>query len=128
MGYVRWLGSRNDNTTLVFLIGDDASAIFPKRNRFSAYNSAVPAPDPLAAHLARFLRERRGERTFAQFAAELGFTPSMLHRYENAQQSISLRGLWQIMQRLDCRLADIFPADVVRTSPGASGITRKSKP
>lgn len=94
-------------------------------------------PDPLAAHLARYLRQRRGERTFAQFAAELGFTPSMLHRYENVQQSISLRGIWQIMQRLHCGLADIFPAEYLRGMPRTTpdekkmfnkGVTPQTKP
>ncbi len=84
-------------------------------------------PDPLAAHLARYLRQRRGERTFASFAAELGFTPSMLHRYENTQQSISLRGLWQIMQRLRCSLADIFPEDCLRSAPLPSPKGRKNQ-
>jgi DNA-binding Xre family transcriptional regulator len=34
--------------------------------------------------------------------------PSTLHRLENADQSITLRALQQIMKRLKCGLSDIF--------------------
>lgn len=71
-------------------------------------------PDPLAVHLARYLRQRRGERSYARFAVTLGMTPAMAHRYEHARQSITLRGLYNIMQRLNCGLADIFPVECQR--------------
>ena len=59
--------------------------------------------------LAVFLRKRRGEMTFAAFARKLGITPSSLFRLENCQQSITLKTLQQLMERLKCSWADIFP-------------------
>jgi transcriptional regulator with XRE-family HTH domain len=58
--------------------------------------------------LAIFLRKRRGEITYAAFARKLGITPSSLFRLENRQQSITLKTLQQIMDRLKCSWSDIF--------------------
>ena len=63
----------------------------------------------LESQLGKFLRERRGELTYAQFSRKLGLQPSTLHRLEQGAQSITLRGLQQIMRRLKCGLRDIFP-------------------
>jgi transcriptional regulator with XRE-family HTH domain len=63
----------------------------------------------LDKELASFLRKRRGETTFAVFARKLGMTPSSLFRLENGQQSITLKSLQQIMDRLHCSVQDIFP-------------------
>ena len=60
--------------------------------------------------LAIFLRKRRGEITYAAFARKLGITPSSLFRLENCQQSITLKTLQQIMDRLKCSWSDIFSA------------------
>jgi hypothetical protein len=38
----------------------------------------------------------------------LGLPPSTLHRLERGDQSITLRGLQQIMKRRKCGLSDIF--------------------
>ncbi len=65
----------------------------------------------LEDQLARFLRERRGEMTYAQFSRKLGFPPSTPHRLEQGSQSITLRGLQQILRKLKCGLADVFPGD-----------------
>jgi len=59
--------------------------------------------------LADYLRKRRGEITYAAFARKLGITPSTLFRLENCQQSITLKTLQLIMDRLKCGLDDIFP-------------------
>jgi DNA-binding Xre family transcriptional regulator len=64
--------------------------------------------DSLERQLGKFLRERRGEMTYAQFSRQLGIPPSTLHRLEQGAQSITLRGLQQIMKRLKCSLSDIF--------------------
>lgn len=61
--------------------------------------------------LGRYLRARRGVMTYAQFSKKLGLPPSTLHRLEQGTQSITLRGLRQIMRRLKCRLGDIFPEE-----------------
>jgi transcriptional regulator with XRE-family HTH domain len=58
--------------------------------------------------LASFLRKRRGETPYAVFAKKLGITPSSLHRLENGGQSITLKTLQQICDRLRCSVWDIF--------------------
>jgi transcriptional regulator with XRE-family HTH domain len=64
--------------------------------------------DSLERQLGRFLRERRSDMTYAEFSRRLGLPPSTLHRLENGDQSITLRGLQEIMKRLTCTLSDIF--------------------
>ena len=59
--------------------------------------------------LARFLRLKRGEATFAAFSKRLGIPASTLCRLEQAQQSISLGKLECILRRLNCALSDVFP-------------------
>ena len=66
-------------------------------------------PASLEQQLGKFLRARRGEMTYAQFAKKLGLPPSTLHRLESGEQSITLRGLQRILRRLKCGLHDIFP-------------------
>ena len=66
----------------------------------------------LENQLARFLKERRGEQTYAQFSRKLGLPPSTLHRLEQGSQSITLRGLQQILRKLKCCLADVFPENL----------------
>ncbi len=65
----------------------------------------------LEKQLARFLKERRGDLTYAQFSRKLGFPPSTLHRLEQGAQSITLRGLQQILRKLKCGLHDVFPEE-----------------
>jgi transcriptional regulator with XRE-family HTH domain len=45
-----------------------------------------------------FTQKRRGKMTYAEFSRRLGLPPSTLHRLENGEQSITLRGLQQIMK------------------------------
>jgi DNA-binding Xre family transcriptional regulator len=63
----------------------------------------------LERQLAVFLRKRRGDLPYAKFSKKVGLPPSTLHRLEMCQQSITLSRLEQIMKRLKCSLADIFP-------------------
>lgn len=83
--------------------------IFRIWNGFTGTVRGVPAS--LETQFGRFLRDRRGKMTYAEFSRKLGLPPSTLHRLEQGAQSITLRGLQQIMRRLKCRLADIFPRD-----------------
>jgi lipoate-protein ligase A len=66
----------------------------------------------LERQLGKFLRERRGEMTYAEFSRRLGLPPPTLHRLERGDQSITLRGLQQIMKRLRCTLSDIFGVEL----------------
>lgn len=90
-------------------------AVQPKnRHLFRIWNAIARSvrgvPAKLETQLGRFLRTQRGEMTYAQFSKKLGLPPSTLHRLEQGAQSITLRGLQQIMRRLKCGLADIFPS------------------
>lgn len=68
----------------------------------------MSAPSPLDKKLAAFLKKQRGEMSFAVFSKKVGFSPSMLFRLENCEQSITLGRLQQIMDRLKCSLDDVF--------------------
>ena len=81
------------------------------RIRNSLFPKISGVAESLESQLARFLRERRGEMTYAQFSQKLGFPPSTLHRLEQRSQSITLRGLQQILRKLKCGLSEIFPED-----------------
>ncbi len=83
------------------------SEIFRIRNE--RHFTGGPVARSLESQLARFLKERRGERTYARFARKLGLPPSTLHRLEQGSQSITLRGLQQILRKLKCGLAEVFP-------------------
>jgi transcriptional regulator with XRE-family HTH domain len=65
-------------------------------------------PSALDKKLARFIREQRGEMTFAQFSKKVGLPPSTIFRLERCEQSITLGRLQQIMDRLKCSLTDVF--------------------
>ena len=58
--------------------------------------------------LAVFIRQKRGDRTYAEFAHILGVTPSTVFRLEQKQQSITLRSLGKILERLKCTYKDVF--------------------
>jgi DNA-binding Xre family transcriptional regulator len=62
----------------------------------------------LDQELADFLRKKRGKTPYAVFAKKLGVTPSSLFRLENGQQSVTLRTLQQICDRLKCNVHDVF--------------------
>jgi len=79
--------------------------------------------------LAAFLKQRRGEMTFAQFSRLTGLPVSTLFRLENNHQSITLSTLESLMKRLKVSLNDVFPpkgtgAAVVPSKRSAA----KSKP
>ena len=62
----------------------------------------------LAKQLAAFLRKKRGDLTFQQFARKTGISDSTLHRLELAEQNITLNTLEQLCDRLKCSVSDIF--------------------
>ena len=65
-------------------------------------------PSRLDKQLARFIREQRGEMTFAAFSKKVGLPPSTIHRIENAEQSVTLGRLDSVLSKLKCTLADVF--------------------
>jgi transcriptional regulator with XRE-family HTH domain len=68
-----------------------------------------PTPDPnLDRRFARFLRRRRGAKSYADFARQLGLATSTTFRLERGRQSITLRSLARILDRLGCDLDDIW--------------------
>ena len=78
------------------------------------YMGFLPPQSPavrakLRDQLAKFLREKRGELTLMQFARKLGISDSTLQRVEIGDQNITLKSLQQIVDRLNCEIADIFP-------------------
>ena len=58
-------------------------------------------PFRLDKQLAKFMREQRGEMTFAASSKKVGLPPSTIHRLENGEQSVTLG-------RLKCTLANVF--------------------
>jgi transcriptional regulator with XRE-family HTH domain len=65
----------------------------------------------LDKQFASFLRQRRGTTPYAQFAKKLGMTQSSLFRLENGQQSLTLKKLQQILDRLSANITDVFPPE-----------------
>ena len=64
-------------------------------------------PNTLEKKLAAFLKKQRGEMSFAVFSKKVGFSPSMLFRLENCEQSITLGRLQQLMDRLKVGWKDV---------------------
>ena len=65
-------------------------------------------PSRLDKQLAKWLREQRGEMTFAQFSKKVGLPPSTIHRLENGDQSITLGRLDKVLTKLKCTMTDVF--------------------
>jgi len=62
----------------------------------------------LENQLGTFLRKKRGDLTYKQFARKLGTSASTLHRMELSQQNVTIKTLDQICKRLKCKISDIF--------------------
>jgi DNA-binding Xre family transcriptional regulator len=62
----------------------------------------------LRKELADFLKIRRGNLTFSDFSRKVGISSSTLQRIEMMQQNVSIDTLQQIVNRLRCRMSDIF--------------------
>jgi len=66
---------------------------------------------PYDQKVAAFLRKKRGDLTYREFAPKLGMTSSTLHRLENMDQSITLAKLHAIAQRLRTTVGDILGSE-----------------
>ncbi|TAL01510.1 MAG: XRE family transcriptional regulator [Verrucomicrobia bacterium] len=62
----------------------------------------------LHQQLAAFLRKKRGDLTYAQFARKTGLSDSTLHRLEMGEQNVTLKTIEQLCDRLKCGVSDIF--------------------
>ena len=63
----------------------------------------------LEKQFGRFLRERRGQASYAVFARQLGISASTLYRLESGEQSVTLGKLEEILKRLKASVRDVFP-------------------
>lgn len=57
---------------------------------------------------SKFLKTLRGDRSYAQLAKELGIAESTLYRLINGEQSATLRGVENVLQKLGQSPADVF--------------------
>ncbi|MFA6271397.1 MAG: helix-turn-helix transcriptional regulator [Candidatus Paceibacterota bacterium] len=57
---------------------------------------------------SKFLKTLRGDRSYAQLAKELGIAESTLYRLINGEQSATLRGVENVLQKLGLSPADVF--------------------
>ena len=62
----------------------------------------------LRKQLAEFLKEKRGDQTFAQFSRKVGLSDSTLQRIEMMEQNVTLDTLEHIVDRLRCKVSEIF--------------------
>ena len=62
----------------------------------------------LDRQFGRFLRERRGQDSYETFASKLGISASTLYRLENAQQSVTLGKMEDILKRLKVEVHDVW--------------------
>jgi DNA-binding Xre family transcriptional regulator len=72
------------------------------------YATILRMPQRLAKQLAAFLRNKRGDLTYAQFSRKVGLSDSTLQRLEVGEQNVTLKTLEQIVNRLNCKVSDIF--------------------
>ena len=63
----------------------------------------------MAKQLGAYLRSKRGNLTYAQFARKMGISDSSLQRLETGEQNVTLKTLEHIVNRLKCKVSDIFP-------------------
>jgi len=63
----------------------------------------------LDAQLAKYLRQKRGDLSYVQFAKKVGISATMVHKLENGDRHITLRKLETVMAKLKIKLGDIFP-------------------
>jgi transcriptional regulator with XRE-family HTH domain len=63
---------------------------------------------PYDKKVAAFLRKRRGDQAYRDFAPTLGMSSSTLHRLENLEQSVTLAKLHAIALRLRTTVEEIL--------------------
>jgi len=76
----------------------------------SVIEQACSVAGTLQDKLGRYLRRRRGQLSYPEFARRLGISSSSLHRMEMGEQNVTLKTLEHLLKRLNCELNDIFGA------------------
>lgn len=59
--------------------------------------------------LAKYLKNERGELSYAKFAKKTGISHQTLYRIEHGEHHLTLDKLETILVKLKIRLKDIFP-------------------
>ena len=62
----------------------------------------------LQQRLGKYLRKRRGELTYEQFARKVGISKSTLQRMELGQQNVTLVTLGHLLKQLKCSAGEVF--------------------
>ena len=65
----------------------------------------------LQKQIGRFLRRKRGAKTYAQFARKIGLSASSLQRMELGEQNVTVTTLEFLLKRFKCRITDIFDSE-----------------
>jgi len=65
----------------------------------------------LQKQIGRFLRRKRGDKTYAHFARQIGLSASSLQRMELGQQNVTVATLEFLLKRFKCRITDIFDSE-----------------
>ena len=68
-------------------------------------------PRKLRTQLGTFLKQRRGELTYAQYARRIAISKSTLQRLEQAEQNITIDTLEHLFAKLSVHISDVFPKD-----------------
>jgi transcriptional regulator with XRE-family HTH domain len=61
--------------------------------------------------LAKFLRKKRGELSYARFAKKSGLSHQTLFRIEHGEHRLTLNKLEVVLNKLKIRLKDVFPEE-----------------
>jgi len=69
---------------------------------------SLRVPGRFRKQLADYLRQRRGDMTYAQFARKVGLSSSTLQRLEMGEQNITIDTLEALVRRLKCRVTDVL--------------------
>ena len=70
--------------------------------------------DSLEVLVSKFLKSHIEGKSFGILSAELGISKSMLSRYVNAEQSMTLGTLQKIQAAMHVSLEEVFGRDAVR--------------
>jgi len=95
------------------MAGGYSSSGIPQGQTFHIRNGgSAKLPDvgkSLDKQFGRFLRQRRGDASYAVFARQLGISASTLFRLETGEQSVTLGKMGDILKRLKAGVRDVFP-------------------